>query len=62
MDVPSEVISVKHEEGGWIWSITIPDLIEHRMRLLRQSVRAVATYEEACREAELALKEMRQGR
>lgn len=61
MDAPLELISLKREEGGWIWSINIPDLIEHRMRLL-QSVRAFATYEEACGEAEIALEEMREGR
>ncbi|SAK89362.1 hypothetical protein AWB82_06259 [Caballeronia glebae] len=54
MDEPSEIISVQHEEGGWIWSITVPDPAEHRMKLFRQSARACATYE-----AELALEELR---
>jgi hypothetical protein len=62
MDEPSEVISVKHENGGWVWSITVPDLAEHRMRLLRQSVRAFATYDDARRDAELALEEIRASR
>jgi hypothetical protein len=62
MDEPSKVISVKHEDGGWVWSITVPDVAEHRMKLLRQSLRASATYEQARREAELALNELRAGR
>ncbi|SAK95076.1 hypothetical protein AWB75_06884 [Caballeronia catudaia] len=61
MDEPSEVISVRHDAGGWVWSITVPDLTEHRMKLLRQSARACASYEEARREAELALDELREG-
>lgn len=59
MDDLSEIISVKHEDGGWVWSITVPDLAEHRMKLLRQSARASATYEEARREAEVSLEELR---
>jgi hypothetical protein len=50
---------VQHEEGGWIWSITVPDPAEQRMKLPRQSARACATYEAACRDAELALEELR---
>ncbi|SAL07305.1 hypothetical protein AWB81_08010 [Caballeronia arationis] len=61
MDEPSEVISVRHEDGGWVWSITSPDQTEHSMKLLRQSARAFLTYEEARRDAELALEQLREG-
>ncbi|SAL05169.1 hypothetical protein AWB81_07047 [Caballeronia arationis] len=61
MDEPSEVISVRREEGGWVWSISSPDLTEHRMKLLRQSARAFGTYEEARRDAEFTLEQLRDG-
>lgn len=61
MDESSEVISVRHENGGWVWSISSADLFQHRMTLLRQSTHAFLTYEEARRDAELALEQLREG-
>jgi hypothetical protein len=60
-DEPSEVISVRHEAGGWVWSISSSNPIEHNMTLLRQSAHAFRTYEEALRNAELVLEELRNG-
>lgn len=61
MDEPSEVISVRHEDGGWVWSISSSDLFQHSMKLLRQSTHAFLTYEDARRDAELALEQLREG-
>jgi hypothetical protein len=54
----SDVISVTQQSGGWVWSISTEDPVRNRMRLVRQSSRALQTYEAALADAEEALLDM----
>jgi NaMN:DMB phosphoribosyltransferase len=51
----SEVIAVTRQNGGWVWSISTEDPLRNCMKLVRQSARALQTYEAAMAEAQSAL-------
>ncbi|KXV16520.1 hypothetical protein CR51_00925 [Caballeronia megalochromosomata] len=57
----SDSLCLFTQNGGWVWSISSSDLFQHRVKVLRQSTQAFLTYEEARRDAELALEQLREG-